>query len=74
MLRASNSRGFYKNTRIKMTTFTASLSGAFGGECRRVSPPFGSHWIFIWTGLLATAILKMNGVGNLAGWRWIFVR
>lgn len=24
-------------------------------------------------GLLATAILKMNGVGNLAGWRWIFI-
>ncbi|KDR83760.1 hypothetical protein GALMADRAFT_86283 [Galerina marginata CBS 339.88] len=24
-------------------------------------------------GLLATAILKMDGVGNLAGWRWIFI-
>lgn len=24
-------------------------------------------------GLLATAILKMNGVGRLAGWRWIFI-
>ncbi|KAF8913881.1 MFS transporter [Gymnopilus junonius] len=24
-------------------------------------------------GLLATAIIKMNGVGNLAGWRWIFI-
>jgi len=24
-------------------------------------------------GLLATAILKMDGVGGLAGWRWIFV-
>lgn len=24
-------------------------------------------------GLLATAIIKMDGVGGLAGWRWIFV-
>ncbi|KAJ6485004.1 MFS general substrate transporter [Mycena vitilis] len=24
-------------------------------------------------GLLATAILSMDGIGNLAGWRWIFV-
>ncbi|KZT24522.1 MFS transporter [Neolentinus lepideus HHB14362 ss-1] len=24
-------------------------------------------------GLLATAIIKMNGVGGLAGWRWIFI-
>ncbi|KAI0068665.1 MFS transporter [Artomyces pyxidatus] len=24
-------------------------------------------------GLLATAILKMDGVSNLAGWRWIFI-
>lgn len=24
-------------------------------------------------GLLATAILKMDGVGGLAGWRWIFI-
>lgn len=24
-------------------------------------------------GLLATAIEKMDGVGNLAGWRWIFI-
>jgi MFS family permease len=24
-------------------------------------------------GLLATAILNMDGIGNLAGWRWIFV-
>ncbi|KAJ7591075.1 MFS general substrate transporter [Mycena floridula] len=24
-------------------------------------------------GLLATAIIKMEGVGNLAGWRWIFI-
>lgn len=24
-------------------------------------------------GLLASAILKMDGVGNLAGWRWIFI-
>lgn len=25
------------------------------------------------TGLLASAIIKMNGVGGLAGWRWIFI-
>lgn len=25
------------------------------------------------SGLLAYAIVKMNGVGNLAGWRWIFI-
>lgn len=24
-------------------------------------------------GLLATAIIKMDGVGKLAGWRWIFI-
>ncbi len=24
-------------------------------------------------GLLATAILKMDGVAGLAGWRWIFI-
>ncbi|CAL1700967.1 unnamed protein product [Somion occarium] len=24
-------------------------------------------------GLLATAIIKMNGIGGLAGWRWIFI-
>lgn len=24
-------------------------------------------------GLLATAIIKMDGVGGLAGWRWIFI-
>ena len=24
-------------------------------------------------GLLATAIIKMEGVGGLAGWRWIFI-
>ncbi len=26
-----------------------------------------------YAGLLASAILKMEGVGNLAGWRWIFI-
>lgn len=25
------------------------------------------------TGLLATAIILMDGVGGLAGWRWIFI-
>lgn len=25
------------------------------------------------TGLLATAIIKMDGIGGLAGWRWIFI-
>jgi MFS family permease len=25
------------------------------------------------SGLLATAIIKMEGVGGLAGWRWIFI-
>lgn len=24
-------------------------------------------------GLLATAIIKMDGIGGLAGWRWIFI-
>lgn len=24
-------------------------------------------------GLLASAILKLDGQGNLAGWRWIFI-
>ena len=24
-------------------------------------------------GLLASAIIKMDGVGNLDGWRWIFI-
>ena len=24
-------------------------------------------------GLLAAAIAKMDGIGNLAGWRWIFI-
>jgi MFS family permease len=24
-------------------------------------------------GLLATAIIKLDGHGNLAGWRWIFI-
>lgn len=24
-------------------------------------------------GLLASAIIKMEGVGNLSGWRWIFI-
>ena len=24
-------------------------------------------------GLLASAIIKMDGVGGLAGWRWIFI-
>lgn len=25
------------------------------------------------SGLLATAIIKMDGIGGLAGWRWIFI-
>lgn len=25
------------------------------------------------SGLLAAAIVDMNGIGNLAGWRWIFL-
>ncbi|ETW84041.1 major facilitator superfamily [Heterobasidion irregulare TC 32-1] len=29
--------------------------------------------VFYASGLLATAIIKMDGVGNLAGWRWIFI-
>ena len=24
-------------------------------------------------GLLATAIIRMDGIGGLAGWRWIFI-
>jgi hypothetical protein len=31
-------------------------------------------WVDPFIGLLATAIIKMDGVGGLAGWRWIFVR
>jgi MFS family permease len=29
--------------------------------------------IIHFSGLLATAIIKMEGVGGLAGWRWIFI-
>ena len=29
--------------------------------------------ISLFLGLLATAIIKMEGVGGLAGWRWIFI-
>ncbi|PPQ77772.1 hypothetical protein CVT25_011207 [Psilocybe cyanescens] len=29
--------------------------------------------IFYASGLLATAILRMDGIGGLAGWRWIFI-
>lgn len=29
--------------------------------------------MFCYIGLLATAIIKMDGIGNLAGWRWIFI-
>ena len=28
---------------------------------------------FYLLGLLATAIIKMDGIGGLAGWRWIFI-
>lgn len=27
----------------------------------------------LFLGLLATAIIKMDGIGGLAGWRWIFI-
>lgn len=55
---------------------SASLSGAFGGKAyccylnavrHRLTHP---HLI---PGLLASAILNMDGIGGLAGWRWIFV-
>ena len=49
----------------------ASLSGAFGG----VSLPTTRiiHQLKHLVGLLATAIIKMDGIGGLAGWRWIFI-
>lgn len=55
----------------------ASLSGAFGGKVdsgltRYASHGENSHPTFP-IGLLATAILHMDGVGGLAGWRWIYV-
>ena len=28
---------------------------------------------YAYVGLLATAIIKMEDVGGLAGWRWIFI-
>ena len=34
------------------------------------------YWWFTYCllpGLLASAILKMDGIGGLAGWRWIFI-
>jgi MFS family permease len=55
----------------KCLFYIASLSGAFGGKCpgAQLSTPRRKPFV----GLLATAILKMDGIGNLAGWRWIFV-
>ncbi len=48
----------------------ASLSGAFGGM-------FTLDMLFSVLieplGLLATAITRMQGIGGLEGWRWIFV-
>lgn len=58
--------------------FSASLSGAFGGEHALFQccyPNVAGHSLTPppIPGLLASAILKMDGIGGLAGWRWIFV-
>ncbi|KAF5363674.1 hypothetical protein D9756_000641 [Leucocoprinus leucothites] len=61
--------------RVGIFYASASLSGAFGGQqtfCHEKS-------LFIALsaspslGLLASAIIQMEGVGGLAGWRWIFI-
>lgn len=51
----------------------ASLSGAFGGESTTQCFVLWNDHCDIRLGLLATAILKMDGIGGLAGWRWIFI-
>ena len=38
-----------------------------------ILPHCVAHTYHDHAGLLATAILKMDGVGGLAGWRWIFI-
>jgi hypothetical protein len=52
---------------------TASLSGAFGGERRIVGVYLVRQTDLALSGLLASAILKMDGIGGLDGWRWIFI-
>ncbi|KAK7695994.1 hypothetical protein QCA50_000634 [Cerrena zonata] len=59
--------------RVGIFYASASLSGAFGGQLMLfydkpdiLTSPSSS-------GLLATAIIKMDGIGGLAGWRWIFI-
>lgn len=58
-------------TRVGIFYASASLSGAFGGASlpRLHYQPTTARL----AGLLATAIEKMDGIGGLSGWRWIFI-
>ena len=59
--------------RVGIFYASASLSGAFGGEqVIAVTPPWRTYERRV-IGLLASVIIKMDGVGGLTGWRWIFI-
>jgi len=61
----------YSKSRLRLQQ--ASLSGAFGGKYTNIlhHPDWFSY--VIGPGLLASAIIQMEGVGGLSGWQWIFV-
>ena len=55
-----------------LSPLPASLSSAFRGLFKAPHKSFSS-FIIRFLGLLATAIIKMHGIGGLAGWCWIFI-
>ncbi|KAI0952207.1 hypothetical protein AcV7_008085 [Taiwanofungus camphoratus] len=59
--------------RIGIFYASASLSGAFGGSSSTYQNESVVRDGYNQTGLLASAILKMQGIAGLAGWRWIFI-
>ncbi|KAJ3488703.1 hypothetical protein NLI96_g2654 [Meripilus lineatus] len=59
--------------RVGIFYASASLSGAFGGYFSPCCDYVTMLTSLVHTGLLATAIIKMDGIGGLAGWRWIFI-
>lgn len=57
--------------RIALFFSAATLAGAFGGIFVSGFRPFVFDTTL--TALQAFGIAKMNGIGGLSGWRWIFI-
>ena len=64
----------YQREELQLRYIHCELLALFNDNFSRISLFYSSASLSgAFGGLLASAIIKLDGKGNLAGWRWIFI-